>query len=175
MRHRPAMRTHICPPFRRDTSSAPRRSSNTDQRFAYLRPADPQLSALPADYAIALSRRQPGEHTLTPVRALGPMRWIMPTGPAGLTALDRRLQHPARHNPEVGIMHHTRLHDRLRNTAPIASGRPVSPSQQAISTSRTPRLRRPVKAFCQNFAHSVSAIQHPSACLRPSTSTPIAR
>jgi hypothetical protein len=32
------MRTHICPPFRRGRSSAPRRSNNTDQRFAHLHP-----------------------------------------------------------------------------------------------------------------------------------------
>lgn len=38
------------------------------------------------------------------------------------------------------------------NTDPIASGRPVSPSQQAISTSRSPRLRSCVRTDCQNFA-----------------------
>jgi hypothetical protein len=57
----------------------------------------------------------------------------------------------------------------------MASGSPVKPSQQAIRTSRSPRLRSWVSTECQNFAPSVSAIQQPSACLRPSTSTPMTR
>ncbi|BCO36313.1 hypothetical protein MHEC_28880 [Mycobacterium heckeshornense] len=34
----------------------------------------------------------------------------------------------------------------------IASGKPVSPSQQAMRMSRTPRLRRSMMTFCQNRA-----------------------
>src|SRR4051794_11353896 len=44
-------------------------------------------------------------------------------------------------------------------TEVIASGRPVRPSQQAIRTSRRPRLRSWVSTECQNFAPSDSAIQ----------------
>src|SRR3954452_18674837 len=60
-------------------------------------------------------------------------------------------------------------------TLVMASGSPLSPSQQAIRTSRSPRLRSWVSTECQNFAPSASAIQTPRACLRPSTSTPTTR
>lgn len=56
--------------------------------------------------------------------------------------------------------------------ASIASGSPVSPSQQAISTSRTPRLRSSASTPAQNFAPSVCCTQIPSTCLIPSVSTP---
>jgi hypothetical protein len=61
------------------------------------------------------------------------------------------------------------------NTLVIASGSPVSPSQQAMRMSRSPRLRSAVSTECQNFAPSASAIHTPRACLRPSTSTPMTR
>src|SRR6266702_2438490 len=51
------------------------------------------------------------------------------------------------------------------HTASIASGRPVSPSQQAISTSRTPRLRSLVHTWAQNLAPSACWTQMPSTCL----------
>src|SRR5215203_800892 len=58
--------------------------------------------------------------------------------------------------------------------ASIASGNPVSPSQQAINTSWTPRLRSSANTPAQNFAPSAVCTQIPSTCLIPSTSTPTA-
>ena len=58
--------------------------------------------------------------------------------------------------------------------ASTASGKPVSPSQQTISTSRTPRLRSSAHTPAQNFAPSVAWTQIPSTCLTPSRSTPTA-
>jgi hypothetical protein len=59
--------------------------------------------------------------------------------------------------------------------ASIASGNPVSPSQQTISTSRTPRLRSSAHTPAQNFAPSAACTQMPSTCRTPSRSTPTAR
>jgi hypothetical protein len=50
-------------------------------------------------------------------------------------------------------------------TERIASGSPVNPSQQAIRTSLTPRFRRSVTTFCQNFAPSLSQIPPPQGVL----------
>src|SRR5438309_7565734 len=58
--------------------------------------------------------------------------------------------------------------------ASIASGNPVRPSQQTISTSRTPRLRSSAQTPAQNLAPSVGCTQIPSTCLTPSRSTPTA-
>src|SRR5215207_4376848 len=59
--------------------------------------------------------------------------------------------------------------------ASIACGKPVSPSQQAISTSATPRLRSSASTPAQNLAPSEVCTQIPSTCLIPSQSTPTAR
>ena len=59
--------------------------------------------------------------------------------------------------------------------ASIASGSPLSPSQQAIRTSRTPRFDSSAQTQAQNFAPSVFCTQIPSTCFTPSTVTPIAR
>ena len=59
--------------------------------------------------------------------------------------------------------------------ASIASGSPVSPSQQTNSTSRTPRLASSAQTPAQNFAPSLFCTQMPSTCLMPSQSTPTAR
>jgi hypothetical protein len=56
----------------------------------------------------------------------------------------------------------------------MASGNPVSPSQQTISTSRMPRLRSSAHTPAQNFAPSLACTQIPSTCLTPSRSTPTA-
>ena len=58
--------------------------------------------------------------------------------------------------------------------ASIASGKPVSPSQQTISVSRTPRLRSSAQTPAQNFAPSLAWTQIPRTCLTPSRSTPTA-
>ena len=56
----------------------------------------------------------------------------------------------------------------------MASGKPVRPSQQTISTSRMPRLASWAHTDAQNFAPSVAWTQIPSTCLTPSVSTPTA-
>ena len=60
-------------------------------------------------------------------------------------------------------------------TALMASGRPVRPSQTAIRTSSTPRALSSFITRSQNFAPSVVSIQIPRISLRPSMSTPTAR
>ena len=68
------------------------------------------------------------------------------------------------------------------NAPVMASSNPVSPSQQAIRMSRTPRLRRSAMTQPQNRAPSpavaasgaVLASQMPSTCFSPSASMPIA-
>jgi hypothetical protein len=59
----------------------------------------------------------------------------------------------------------------------MASGRPVSPSQQTMHTSVTPRDFNSESTDSQNFALSpVEAPTHmPSICLAPSQSMPMAR
>ena len=58
--------------------------------------------------------------------------------------------------------------------ASIASGNPVSPSQQTIRTSWIPRLRSSAHTPAQNFAPSLACTQIPRTCLIPSGSTPTA-
>ena len=48
--------------------------------------------------------------------------------------------------------------------ASIASGKPVSPSQQTINTSSTPRLRSSVQTPARNLAPSLACTQIPSTC-----------
>jgi hypothetical protein len=65
--------------------------------------------------------------------------------------------------------------DAWGQVASMASGRPLSPSQQTNKTSSTPRLRTSVNTAAQNLAPSPPSPSHtPKMCLRPSTSTPMA-
>src|SRR4029453_3378042 len=54
--------------------------------------------------------------------------------------------------------------------AAMASGKPVRPSQQTMSTSRIPRLASSAQTPAQNLAPSVASTQIPSTCLMPSIS-----
>ena len=63
----------------------------------------------------------------------------------------------------------------LGQVAMIASGRPLSPSQQTNRTSLTPRLRSSVSTPAQNRDPSAVPSQMPSTCLNPSASTPVTR
>src|SRR4051794_8409618 len=56
----------------------------------------------------------------------------------------------------------------------IASGKPFSPSTQAIRMSRTPRLRISVRICSQNLAPSVALVHKPSTSFCPPRSTPMA-
>lgn len=56
----------------------------------------------------------------------------------------------------------------------MASGNPLSPSQQTMSTSFTPRLASSAHTPAQNLAPSDACTQMPSTCLIPSMSTPTA-
>ena len=60
---------------------------------------------------------------------------------------------------------------------PIASGRPVRPSQHTMHTSATPRALSSDSTVSQNFADSpvVGPTHRPSTCLAPSQSIPTAR
>src|SRR5215217_6815244 len=62
----------------------------------------------------------------------------------------------------------------LGKVASMASGKPVSPSTQAINTSCIPRLRSSANTPAQNLAPSDVCTQMPSTCLIPSQSTPTA-
>ena len=73
-------------------------------------------------------------------------------------------------------MHHAGLTMVSGQMVVMASGRPVSPSQQAISGSREPAVAELGEHPSQNFAPSpLVCIQIPSTCLKPSTSTPTTR
>jgi hypothetical protein len=63
------------------------------------------------------------------------------------------------------------------HTTPIASGRPVSPSQHTMHTSATPRPFSSDSTVSQNLADSpvVGPAHRPSTCLAPSQSMPMAR
>src|SRR4028118_1317307 len=58
------------------------------------------------------------------------------------------------------------------NTAPIASGKPFSPSATAIRISSMPRSLSSFMTRSQNLAPSVCSIQRPSTSLAPSARTP---
>jgi len=62
----------------------------------------------------------------------------------------------------------------LGKTASMAAGNPFSPSQQAMSTSRTPRDCSSPSTRIQNFAPSLSSAHSPSTCLQPSLFIPMA-
>src|SRR6266704_1380031 len=57
----------------------------------------------------------------------------------------------------------------------MASGKPVSPSTQAMKRSFTPRFCSSVKTENQNLASSVCAIHIPRSSFCPSISTPSTR
>ena len=63
------------------------------------------------------------------------------------------------------------------HTTPIASGRPVNPSQHTMHTSCTPRDFSSDSTDSQNFADSPvdGPIHMPSTCFAPSQSMPMAR
>src|SRR4051812_26547139 len=74
-------------------------------------------------------------------------------------------------------MDHAQLQVALGQITPIASGSPVSPSQQTMQTSCTPRDFNSDNTDNQNFADSPvdGPIHNPSTCLSPSQSIPTAR
>src|SRR5207237_7606403 len=60
----------------------------------------------------------------------------------------------------------------LGKTVSIASGKPFSPSTQAIKMSVTPRFLSSVTTCSQNLAPSVCAIHNPKTSFKPSIVTP---
>src|SRR5574344_2199597 len=62
----------------------------------------------------------------------------------------------------------------LGNTASMASGKPLSPSTQAMKMSCTPRLRSSVTTCSQNLAPSVWASHRPSTSFSPAMVMPMA-
>src|SRR5215472_2091904 len=63
----------------------------------------------------------------------------------------------------------------VRETAVIASGKPLRPSTTAIRTSSTPRFFSSFMTLSQNFAPSVCSIQMPNTSFSPPVVIPSAR